>query len=225
MRTLLFLLLSASCALAQSGLRSPLWVSQLHPAAGAGGPATAADTFNRDDADPLSNPMSDGVSTWTPGAGALLNARIVSSVAQGQGDWAGARINTPAFAANQKMTGTVVSGALSGMGVCVRMQSASDASCYMLYADTSSQLTVYKCTDTGTLAFAGIGAAITQTLTAGDTIGLSAEGTSTVTLRVFFNGSEITTRTDSTSPYASGQPGFMLGASSVKLDSIDATDL
>jgi hypothetical protein len=48
----------------------------------------------------------------------------------------------------------------------------------------------------------------TQALSAGDTIRATAEGTSTVTLKFWINGSVVQTQTDGTSPLSGGQPGL-----------------
>jgi hypothetical protein len=208
------LTLVALVVMAVPPMKDPGFQGSLNKPVAAGGLATATDTFNRTDADPLSSPMSDGVSTWTSGPGAFASVKIVSNEVMPSSDPSdsAARVNSPTFSGNHRSTITLSAGSLSFsyVGAAVRIQGAADGSCYavLVYGDATA-LRVLKFTDTGSLANAALGADFTVTsLVAGDTVGLSASGTSTVTLTVYVNGVSQGTRTDSTSPYTGGQPGF-----------------
>lgn len=190
----------------------------------AGGGATATDTFNRADADPISVNMSDGSGTWDSGPGAANDVQISANEATGStGATNIGRVSSPTFSSNQESSVTIGdNGISSGMGAVVRIQSTSDASGYMLFADSTTSLTIYRIDDTGTIGFTALGASYTvSTLGVGDVLKITANGT---TLAGFLNGSSIgTTRTDST--YSSGQPGIYTSSANPGIDDFTASDL
>lgn len=111
------------------------------------------------------------------------------------------------------------------IGPCVRINSTTDCDCYIAWLDDSTHIIIYKATDTGSFSVSALGATFTvSTVSAGTTIGLSASGTSTVTLELFLNGVSQGTRTDSSSPYTTGQPGVLL-ANERRLSLFEAVDL
>lgn len=171
-------------------------------AATTAGAPSFTDTFVRADANPMSTTSSDG-HTWTSGPGAMNDMQILTnSLCAGSSSSCGAVVATPTFGNDYTVTGTAKTSTSSLWGVCSRFQPSS-ASCYLLYLDAQTTLTLYKATDTGTIAFSALGASFTITqLNAGDTIALQVSGT---TLTVFRNGVSQGTRTDSS--YTSGQPG------------------
>ena len=181
-----------------------------------GSGASATDTFNRTNATPISNPMSDGVSTWqTTAVGGYLAPVISSNVAACStvGSYALGRVASPTFTGQHYAQVTVPPGGISStttiIGPCVRIQSSSSGNCYSARCSTNTTIQIAKVVDTGTIAQNALGSAFTVTgLVAGDVIKLSASGTSTVTLSLYVNGTLIGTQTDSTSPYTGGQPGF-----------------
>lgn len=182
---------------------------------------TATDTFNRSNADPISNPMSDGVHEWTSGPGALTAVKIVSNEAGAAASNAGGRVTdaTATFANDQYAEVTVGVGITIQVSPAVRFKSDSDADGYALWAQTSTTLRFYRFDDTGTIAGTILGADVTITaLTAGDRIGLKIVGS---TLTAYVNDVELATRTDST--HTGGNPGFYLGTSG-RITSFFATD-
>jgi len=188
-------------------------------------PASFTDTFIRTDANPMSTTSSSG-GTWTTGPGSLTDCIIDANRLAGTGFWSGAAVASPTFAANQYSEITLTnSTSQTFQGVYVRMQSASAAG-YLAFCDSDTAIFLYKMTDSGTVDFTTkLGATFTvSTLVAGDVIRLSATGTSTTTLEVFVNGISQGTRTDSTSPYTSGQPGTLL-ASQRRIHKFVASDL
>lgn len=184
---------------------------------------TFTDNFTRSDANPMSDPASGG--TWTSGPGATGDCKIVSNelvISSGQ---CGCRVLTPTFSANQKATITI-SGTLNrqSKAAAVRIASTSDFDCYFIYLDNLTTLTIYKCTDSGTLGFAALGASFTiSSVSVGDTIGISATGTSTTTLEAFLNGVSLGTRIDSSSPFTNGQPGIYHTSGGITL--FEATEI
>jgi hypothetical protein len=183
------------------------------------GSVTATDTFNRADATPMSTTMSDGVGTWTSGPGATGDLNILSNTLRSPGTQRAAIVTAPSFAANHRAQITLTASVT--VGVVLRMQSASDASGYLIYLPNSTKIAVYKITDTGTIALTQLGVDITITaVTAGDTIGGEITGTTITILR---NGVSQGTRTDAT--YATGQPGVYIGASAATVDTYEATDI
>ncbi len=181
-----------------------------------GGVVTANDIFNRADASPISNPMSDGVSTWITSVSGSATVQIVSNQAQGGGNSSIAKVTSPVFSANHKSTITL--GTID-VGPMVRCQSGTSAG-YLCYVSAPTALQVYVVSDGGSLSYVQLGADITvSTLGVGDTVSLSISGS---TLTVLVNGVSQGTRTDST--YSTGQPGIYLNPSKT-IDAFAAVDV
>jgi hypothetical protein len=192
------------------------------------GPTTFTDNFTRANANPMSDPTTGG--TWTSGPGAFNDCQISSNSLRSSvaGLGAGCRVLTPAFSANHAAYITLGSSTyLTFCGACVRVVSTTDCSCYIVWVDDITHLLVMKVDSaaSGTAVGAAINAG--KTLGAGDIIGLSVSGTSTVTLTVYLNGNSLATRTDSTAPYQTGQPGayFYLNNSDRYITLFSATDI
>lgn len=178
-------------------------------AAGGGGGSSATDTANRTDSSPIDSPMSDGVSTWDSGPGGLNNINIVGNVFVGASSTSGARVATPSIAADQYSQVEREADA-NGFGAGVRCDANGNG--YLAYMDGAASVTFFKVSGNGTV-FTEITPWVSVTALAdGDTLKLTATGTSTTTLELFRNGVSITTRTDSTSPYTSGQPWVYLSS-------------
>lgn len=167
--------------------------------------ALATDNFTRANADPISNPMSDGVSTWTSMSARWSTLKIAANAVTktiGGLPTGAAKIATPTFNANQ--TNTITIGANMSHGAGVRAQSGSGSG-YLLVTFDSNTLALYREDDNGTavsdnlLTFADPG----PTFTAGDTISCSISNT---TLRVSYNGTYISAMTTTDTTYATGQP-------------------
>ena len=192
--------------------------------------AVATDTFVRANANPMTTNCSDGVSIWFPGPGTWTNPQINNNnciVGTGGGD-CGAMILSPIFSADQISTFTRVSTA-EYQGPLVRVQSSTTGSCYAAYTLGSSvNVNISKVTDNEiALTFVPLGATpiVINEIFTGDTIGLSATGTSPVTLTLYHNGVMVTTRTDSNSPWTTGQPGMILDGGGARLSKFTANDL
>ncbi len=221
LRSLLaFLLLTLSCfgQLNNATVPNATIVNAVTPVA-----HTAADTFNRADANPMTTAASDGTSTWTLGPGALADTKTLANAGRGgAGSNNGAVISSPTFYANQSAT-TTWGGTLAttqNIGPMVRMQPGLGAG-YAAVCDTSTSLKFYKVTDNGSLTFTQLGATITiTTLVGGETIKLSVTGQ---TLEAFINGVSQGSRTDPT--FISGQPGFFAFGTAGAIDSFSATDM
>lgn len=201
------------------------FVGSVNQPAEAGTPASFTDNFTRANADPMSDPASGG--TWTVGHGAFNAVKIsINTCVASAANVSGARVLTPSFSADQRVDVTA-GGAINGFGPTVRNASTSDGDCYVLYADTTTVWSFYKVTDSGTIGVARLGATYTHgsAVTAGTVVGLSASGTGTVMLEGFIDGVSIGTRTDSSSPYDSGQPGIYINGLSKSLTLFEADDL
>lgn len=182
-----------------------------------GGGTVFTDDFIRANADPMSDPASGG--TWTPGAGGLNNPKILSNTLQASSGQTGANVATPAFAADQVATVTIGGSSFQAFGPMVRSQGPTDASGYLAYLGSTTSVTVYRITDTGTLAFTSLGSRSVSALSVGDSIGLGIVGS---TLTVYRNGiAQGATLTDAT--YASGRPGLYLGSTAPQLIGFTAT--
>jgi len=163
------------------------------------------DTYIRANESPLSK---SGVWTSPVGNGTITKVDVVSNQAKGNTAAENlAMVNSPTFPANQRARMTYV-GAIYG-GVGVRMTSSSVASGYLLSTANASALQVLKITDGGASeSYSQIGADIlpSRNIIAGDLLELEVTGTSTTVLNVYWNQKIIGTRTDSSSPFTSGQP-------------------
>jgi pectate lyase len=193
---------------------NPFWFDTPGPPTG----ATATDTFDRADSNPLSNPASDGISTWATGEGVAGNISIVGNVAKrGSGTLAVARITSPVFAADQ--VSEVVAGATSlGSSPAVRIQAGS-ASCYYLRAINAATLRIYKATDTGSLSEVDIASVGGLVMGAGSVFKLEAL---TNTIRGYLDGAVVLSVSDSSWP--TGQPGVACRNSSSECDSFQGDD-
>ena len=95
-------------------------------------------------------------------------------------------------------------------GPAVRIQGtgASQGQCYHVEVNQTTNFNVYKVTDGGSIGQTQLGSSIAVTPVNGDLIELRATGTTTTTLKVFRNGSQIGPDfTDSSSALQNGQPG------------------
>lgn len=204
-----------------------LTAASVRIAATSGGGATFTDNFDRADANPISNPASDGSGTWTSGPGSFNAIQIISNAAcSASGDAAGS-VNSPTFSADHTATITVdASSGITGIGPLVRVASSVSGSCYLAYLSSDTSVQIYKGTDGGaSVSFSAIGSAFTITsVTASDTIGLKVSGSATTTLELFRNGVSQGTRTDSSSPHTTGQPGFYSNGSTNRVRAFTATD-
>ena len=191
-------------------------------AASGGGTVTATDTFIRADANPISSPMSDGVSTWSTPVGASGIMQISSDNAVGAADVAMARASSPSFPANQATTNTISSSSASfgaSSGPMVRLQSGGGG--YLLEAQTSTTLQIFLVTDDGTLHFTALGSAFTiGGISAGDKMVLTVSGS---TLTAIYNGTTLGSVTDST--FSSGQPGIFADGTTRFISGFGATSL
>lgn len=162
------------------------------------------DTFNRSNADPMSTTASDG-NTWTSGPGAMAEPRIISTMLFGNAGQTGARVLTPTMGGNHSASITLI-GDTGHIGPMVRVQSTSDASGYFLITSDATHLTIYKLTDTGSLATLALFTSVaTPSMGNGDTITLTVNGT---TLECFLNGVSYGTVVDAT--WSGGQPGVYM---------------
>lgn len=222
MRTLAILCFSALLCVA--GSIPPARQTQFFQQPAAAGPLTATDTFNRADANPISNPMSDGIYSWTSGPGSMNDVQIQSNQAGGTtGNSYGAKVSdaSATFAGDQISTLTIGSGTVAQMGVLVRIASDTDADGYLCYLSSSTQLQIYRIDDTGTVGLTQLGANIAiSAVAAGDTIGLGMVGD---TLTAYRNGVSVATRTDST--YTAGNPGIYFGLASRFINEWTASEL
>lgn len=205
---------------AWNGIAITAWNGTGISVGGGGGGATATDTFDRTNASPMSLTASDGVSTWVSSPGVSADCDIISNELFRTGSTYGmAMISSPTFAANQSAEVTIGS-VVTGGAAAVRIQSASNASCYYLRTSSTTAIRIYRLDDTGTLAATLLGASITTaTLVTGDVIKLTVNGT---TLEAFLNGVSQGTRTDST--YSAGQPGVVM-LSTGAISAFQADDL
>ncbi len=172
---------------------------------GGGGGSSATDNFTRADADPISNPMSDGSSTWTTASARWATMKISGNAATKTTSglpWGAAKVSSPTFAADQ--TATITIGANMSHSVGVRMQSGSGSG-YKITTYSATRLAIYREDDNGSsitetlLSFDDPGG----TFTAGDTITISISGT---TLTGKYNGSVVAGLTVTDATYATGQP-------------------
>jgi hypothetical protein len=184
---------------------------------------SAIDDFNRANANPISSPGSDGAITWTSGPGDLGDVQISSNeCTRSLGVASGAIVTAPTFGANQMVTITLTASPV-GSGIMCRMQGSSSGSGYLLYLQSTGTLQYYHRTEGGTLRQIGSNLNMTA-VGAGDTISLKVTGTGTITLEAFRNGVSIDSRTDSTNPYNSGQPGIYFGTGT-SINSFSATNV
>lgn len=189
-----------------------------------GAAVTFSDDFTRANANPDNSP------NWTQGPGTWANCQIFDNEAYGTAGDSAARVKeaTATFSANQYSE--VVLGSGNGgttSGPAVRMASPTDGSCYWARVVNSTTIRIFKTTDSGgVLTDVQLGADIVITSSpAGTAIGLSATGAGTTTLELFRAGVSVTTRSDSTSPFTTGQPGYVIDNDSSSIASYSATDI
>ena len=188
---------------------------------------TASDNFNRT-SNPISNPMSDGTSTW--GAwGSFTGFRVDGSNAVGITAVTsnGMIVSSPSFPNDQSATATLI-GVNSFFGPMVRIQGTSDTRAYQLQVNGNpSTLVLNKFVTNGSDVGTQIGSNITPThgsgaagiLAVGDSITLKVVGT---TLTVQVNGITETTQTDSA--FSSGSPGLYI-YDAAAIDSFSCTSI
>lgn len=195
-------------------------IASVNGVAAAAAVASAEDTFDRADANPISNPASDGTSEWTSGQGRFNAIKIASNLCEAVGTPSAGVINNITF--SQKQRASIVLAASGGVGVIFRA-STTNADCYLLYRASSTSLQFYRSRESGTLITA-IGSAIAITeVGAGDTIMVEADGNS---FQAYRNGVAVgTARSDpEADPYATGSVGVYLGSAGNQIDSFSATD-
>ncbi len=118
--------------------------------------------------------------------------------------------NAISYPANQKAAITTATlGADDYSGPVVRWDGSSNG--YRVIAGGAHDANLYIQKETAGTAVT-IGATVGYTFSANDKIELDVSGTSTTTLTVFINGVMTTTRTDSTMPFTSGNPGIFIDA-------------
>jgi|GEM_PF-6079680 len=213
MKNLIAILISASVLLLPLQARRR-WIPTI---ASSGSATTATDTFIRTDSNPISNPMSDGVSTWQSGFDAFNAIQIAGNVITGTTSAAqnGARCSSPSFTANQSVT-VKITNLVGFAGVLLRIQGSADNRCYEGYcslANSGATITLARITTAGSTTEVGIGLPITVThgsgvagiLAIGDTVTWAVSGS---TFSAYVNGVLEATRSDST--LASGQPGVFI---------------
>lgn len=191
------------------------------PRIGSAAVTTATDTFNRANSNPISLTMSDGVSTWQSGvSAAAVDLQILTNQATTvAGGVSIKRVSSPTFASNQWAEITLASGATSAIGPAVRIQSDSDADCYIVYCNNGNEIIIYRIADTGSFGYTSLVSSGTGiTLAGGDVIRLEANGT---TLTAYQNGVQRAQTTDAT--YSGGQPGVYTNSSAI--EAFGASDL
>ena len=189
--------------------------------AASGSTTLVIDTFDRANANPISNNASDGTSTWTTarigGYDDVIRISANEAIAT-TGDEDGAYIVSPSHNNNQFAEIAVSSVGIGGgdnFGVVVRGQSSSSGSGYMAYVPGSATtIVVYKITDSGTLGYSTLATLTVGTMTTGDRIRITASGTTTTTITVYVNDVSQGGATDSISPFNNGQPGVFISTAS-----------
>lgn len=160
------------------------------------------------------NPLSEG-GAWQDGPGAF------GSVQSGGGNSrpaatdsdAATRLNTASpgvtVGADQYAQGTIGADTGNENNLFCRINSSSDGDCYQLSLRTlDGAVKVFKITDSGSLGFSQLGADIAVDPLATELWRMDCAGTTTVTIKAYKAGvQQGTDRTDSTSPFQTGQPG------------------
>ncbi len=179
---------------------------------------TARDNFIRANANPISNPMSDGSSTWqTTAVGSSAGVmQIFGNVPSGTDLTVNdiARCSFPLFHNTQSSFINVPSTGISGAvytGPCGRIQSAVDASCYMMRIEgNASIIQVYKVSDVaGVITITPVGAPYAVApLVANDKVESFFTGVGSCTIELQVNGFSYGTVNDPVAPLVNGQPGM-----------------
>lgn len=175
--------------------------------------ASASSTFD----DPAENPLSES-SVWDSGPGSWQD--VQKGVTSGQVEatatgscGASYKSSVVAFSSDQESEVTIGFEAWAGQvvrgGPVVRMQGtgANQGDCYgFLGDDAVPNIRLYRIDDaSGTLTYTQLGSSVAETPVAGDTLKVSAVGS---TIKGYRNGVEKISVTDST--YTGGQPGFVI---------------
>lgn len=223
----ILLLLSVLCPLllmGQTALRTAAFRGAARQVIAAAAKATATDTFDRTDANPISNPMSDGVGIWISGPGAYNGVRIFGNRWLSTDDTSGSMVGYPNFSANQSVQAIPVGR--FGCGLSVRMQGTNTSNSYLLYVLSSTSLGWFRITGDSTLTQIGTNMVI-STLLSTDTLKCTVSGIDAdTTLTAYVNGVVVGIQKDTNSSgwYNTGQPG-LYGNSSKYIDDFYATDL
>jgi hypothetical protein len=198
-----------------------------------GGSPSFTDNFTRANASPISNPSSSGGSWYqsTLGTGSYPENKIVCDQAAPTSASTScySYISSPAFSNNQTCTVTLTAGGIASgsyVGPVVRMQSTSNISGYVLQTNGGgSEVVVVKITDSGGSISQNPILDYSTTIVAGDTIGISASGTTSTLITVYHNGAVVSTVTDSSSPFTGGNPGlsFYQTTVSAPISAVSAT--
>lgn len=222
--TLLGLILCATVRAGSLYPGLPLYPGQALPPAAAAAKATATDTFDRTDVNPISNPMSDGVGIWISGPGAYNGVRIFGNRWLSTDDTSGSMVGYPNFSANQSVQAIPISK--FGCGLSVRMQGTNTSNSYLLYVLSSTSLGWFRITGDSTSTQIGTNMVI-STLLSTDTLKCTVSGIDAdTTLTAYVNGVVVGIQKDTNSSgwYNTGQPG-LYGNSSKYIDDFYATDL
>ena len=159
------------------------------------------------------NPLSEGGMWNTPGAWA--------SMAKNNGAYGAATnmagLARPMVSAGQfsEITFDQNLGSASWVGVTTRVQSASNGSCYLAIAYNGG-VWLYRVDDTGTLNWTQLAGANVDITVAPRDLRLESQGANH---RVYFNGVQLISYTESVAVYTTGQPGVAVyqNASTAKI--------
>ena len=128
-----------------------------------------------------------------------------------------AAVATPMMSAGQfsEITFDQNLGTASWVGVTTRVQSASNGSCYLAIAYNGG-VWLYRTDDTGTLNWTQLATANVDITVAPRDLRLESQG---ATHRVYFNGVQLISYTESVQVYTTGQPGVAVyqNASTAKI--------
>lgn len=177
--------------------------------------ATYTTTFD----DPAENPLSESAN-WTNGPGdydpVQKSGGLAGSADSGGGQPTAGVVSSLTPGTDQEATvvlGLFESASQVGrIGPSVRASTTAADSYSCVADDNAPGYRFYKNSQSGgAVVQTQLGVEVTSPAPAnGDTIKLTATGTSTTTLECFVNGGSIGTRTDSTAPYTSGTVGFVV---------------
>ncbi len=192
--------------------------------------ATATDTFNRADANPLTTTMSDGTSVWAAFPGDWLGMKTASNAAAHTNSTlstaAGLVVLTPNFYADQSVSITL--GSVLDLQMLFLRGNSTLTAGYAVEIDSATTIITYE------LGASAATAGITSpsqiktglSLVAGDVITATATGGSTTVINIYVNSILVDTYTDSTDAVTSGQPGIgVLQGGIGNLNEFFATDL
>ncbi|HEX4036521.1 MAG TPA: hypothetical protein VHX37_00565 [Acidobacteriaceae bacterium] len=151
----------------------------------------------------VENPLSES-GMWTAAGSWTRLAKNNGAYATGISS--AARLATPTVSADQftEITYDQDPGSSAWAGVMTRVQSATNGSGYLAIA-YNGQVQLYRATDSGALGFTLLAAANATLGTAPRHLRLESQGS---THRVYFNGTQLITYTDSSNVFTAGQPGI-----------------